>query len=548
MISDDAYKELEKALGSENVTREPAALDCYAWQPMINDNPEKWVARPAAVVLPGSVDDVREIVKICGKNGLKFKAFATGWGVYSACSGDNVVQVDLRRMDKIIEIDEKNMYALVEPYVSGAQLQAECMKLGLNTHIIGAGPVCSPLASATSGWGVGWDGVSMSYSGRNPLGVEWVLPDGEVLKLGTPGSGAGWFNGDGPGPSLRGIMRGSTGALSGLGIFTKCAVKLFNWPGPPEINVEGLLLDARSEVPENAAFYLTFFENGEKLSNAVYEMGNAELGYLAGKTSVAAYVGCFAPRLLRLIGEKTKAVKSIFNQTMRDTFMVLIMGDTKEETAHQVKVLKKITDDNGGLAIEVTGIKQIAELFFMSFLRSSAIPLAFRMGGMFGTALGRNDGWDAQMRWFYETGKLKDKHIKSNTILDDLVDNPFMAVYENNMWSHCEQIYQYDTRDRKHLESLTSILLDYTVLAMEQCMEPFSACDARLRALVDPIMGHYNKWQKKISESFDPNRAADTWMYCDEQELDLEKIDPNLKRRVEEAFREMEWTRTGPKE
>ena len=58
-------------------------------------------------------------------------------------------------MDRILEIDEKNMFAVVEPYVIGATLQAEAMKVGLNTHIIGAGASTSPLASACAYGGPG---------------------------------------------------------------------------------------------------------------------------------------------------------------------------------------------------------------------------------------------------------------------------------------------------------------------------------------------------------------------------------------------------------
>ncbi len=170
-ITDSAYAELEEAVGKDYVSREPAVLDGYAWQPMGNEDPAKWVKRPVAVVLPSSAEEVREVIRVCNRHGLKFKAFATGWGIFSAVTYDNVVQIDLRRMDRILDIDERNMYAVVEPCVCGAQLQAEAMKLGLNTHIIGAGPVCSPLASATSGWGVGWDSIYMSYSARNVLGV-----------------------------------------------------------------------------------------------------------------------------------------------------------------------------------------------------------------------------------------------------------------------------------------------------------------------------------------------------------------------------------------
>ncbi|MBN1288772.1 MAG: FAD-binding oxidoreductase, partial [Actinobacteria bacterium] len=268
MITDEAYLELQETLGPENVSKEPAVLDGYSWQPTLNDDPINFITRPEAVVLPSSTEEVQAVVKICNRHRLKFKALSTGWGSHAGASTEGVVQIDLRRMDRIIEIDEKNMYAVVEPYVCGGELQAEAMKVGLNTHIIGAGPNCSPLASATSGWGVGHDGAYMSYSPRNVLGVEWVLPDGEVLRLGTPGSELGWFCGDGPGPSLRGIMRGFVGAFSGLGVFTKVALKLFNWPGPPLIKTRGMLLDAQSETPDNISIMFCFFPDSKKFADA----------------------------------------------------------------------------------------------------------------------------------------------------------------------------------------------------------------------------------------------------------------------------------------
>lgn len=288
-IPESAYQELESAVEKEFVSREPAVLDGYAWQPMGNEDPAKRVKRPVAVVLPSSAEEVQEVVRVCNRHGLRFKAFATGWGIFSAVTYDNVVHIDLRRMDRILDLDERNMYAVVEPCVCGAQLQAEAMKVGLIIHIIGAGPVCSPLASATSGWGVGWDSVYMSYSARNVLGVEWVLPEGEIIRLGSLGSGTGWFSGDGPGPSLRGLMSGSTGALGGLGVFTKGAIKLYGWPGPPRVETEGMLLDARSEVPENIRFHLCVFPDRKRLADVVYRIGESEIGYLATKTSIAAF-------------------------------------------------------------------------------------------------------------------------------------------------------------------------------------------------------------------------------------------------------------------
>ncbi len=333
-ISEAAYRDLENAVGEENVSREPAVLDGYAWQPTINDDPAKWVKRPVAVVLPSSTEEVQEVVRVCNRHGLKFKAFSTGWGVYSGPTYDNVVQIDLRRMNRILDIDEKNMYALVEPYVCGAQLQAEAMKRGLNCHIIGAGPACSPLASATSGWGVGWDGIYMSYGHRNLLGAEWVLPSGELLRVGSCDSGLGWFSPDGPGPSLRGLMRGSTGALSGLGVFTKCALKLYPWPGPGRVNIKGLLLDAKAEIPENVRFHMCFFPDRKRLADAVYRMGEAEIGYLATRTAVAAFIYTFAPHLLRRIAG-TRALRDVLSKGTKWVFVIMLVGATEEEIEYQ---------------------------------------------------------------------------------------------------------------------------------------------------------------------------------------------------------------------
>ena len=76
-------------------------------------------------------------------------------------------------MNKIRKIDAKNMYTIVEPYVTGAQLQAELVKLDLNCHMPGAGPMVSPLASSTSMCGPGFTSESTGFSGRNVLGTEW---------------------------------------------------------------------------------------------------------------------------------------------------------------------------------------------------------------------------------------------------------------------------------------------------------------------------------------------------------------------------------------
>jgi len=131
------------------------------------------------------------------------------------------------------------------------------------------------LASHTSMSGSGMAAVSMGYSARNVLGVEWVLPTGEILRLGSPGFESGWFSGDGPGPSLRGVMRGMFGACGGLGVFTKCAAKLYPWPGPSALRVKGVSPDYEAEIPEGFAYHTLHFPGWKEYAGASYKICDA---------------------------------------------------------------------------------------------------------------------------------------------------------------------------------------------------------------------------------------------------------------------------------
>ncbi len=131
--------------------------------------------RPWAVVMPATTEEVQAVTKVCNKYKIKIKPISTGWYHWAAPLKDDepTLQFDLRRMNRILEIDEKNRFAIVEPYVICAQLQAEVMKRGLNINIIGAGSSTSVVASACAYFGGGpsellpWATTPTTCSGRN---------------------------------------------------------------------------------------------------------------------------------------------------------------------------------------------------------------------------------------------------------------------------------------------------------------------------------------------------------------------------------------------
>jgi hypothetical protein len=170
------------------------------------------------------------------------------------------------------------------------------------------------------------------------------------------------------------------------------------------------------------------------------------------------------------------------------------------------------------------------------------------MGGQMFTALDRNDTWDTQMDWAGMGEKVKQKWIDKGGILDDMADNPYMVSYEDNTWGHCEEIFQYDPRNPDHLAALEPIFVEFSLEAVERCMEPLSSTDARLRKIISPMMGHYTSWQQKISDFMDKGKAADTGMYCDEVDFDLQKVEPDIRDRFEKAIKKFSWTDEGPPE
>ena len=219
MLKPDETRRLEDIVGPQWLRTDPGMLDTYAFYmnpEVLNQDGARWLPRPAAVVMPETSAEVQALVKLANDMDLAVKPISTGWGTWAAASSERVIVLDLKRMNRIIDIDVKNQIAVVEPYVKAIILQTELMKQGLNVHVVSCGGNHSLLASVTAAWGYGLTGSSMGYAGRNLLGVEWVLPSGEIVQLGSSGHGSGWFSADGPGPSLRGIMRGFSGTFGGL--------------------------------------------------------------------------------------------------------------------------------------------------------------------------------------------------------------------------------------------------------------------------------------------------------------------------------------------
>jgi len=223
----DALRELREIVGQEWVISDAEALAKY-------DDPypvgEDVAAGPAAVVCPDTVEQVQAIVRVANKHGLPLSPISTGKNNgYGGASPrlPGAVVVDLgTRMNRIIEVNEKYGYALLEPGVSyfdlASHLEETKSILMLDTPDLGWGSV----VGNTLDRGVGYTPYGDHFLWQT--GMEVVLPQGEVMRTGmgaVPGSNTWQLFPYGFGPYPDGLF-----TQSNLGIVTKMGIALMQRP------------------------------------------------------------------------------------------------------------------------------------------------------------------------------------------------------------------------------------------------------------------------------------------------------------------------------
>jgi hypothetical protein len=395
-IPESFFTALTEIVGTRNVSRDPAVLDSYRYylgHTAIHLGPffDTFTPRGAAVVLPGSTPEVQAIVRLCNKYKVKYKASSTFWSAQGNPSEDDVLQLDMRRMDRILEIDEKNMYAVVEPGVIGATLQAETMKVGLNTHIPGIGCSGSQLAGATSYYGSGPSNMYGGFHHDNMLALEWVQPNGEILRTGSLGAGLGWSCGEGPGISMRGIARGHMGAKGAMGVFTKVALKLFPWPGPATLPVEGTIPAYRTSLPDNFRAYTLAWADWRGWADACQLIWETNIGYI-GHRQFNMFGRDLKYAMVRILTDPEATLEDLpalledpavqaATKDQKIDFQLIMAGQTMRDIEWQEQVLDEILRRTSGWKVQSMLVPEIRDWAMLYMIRLGHKNLNLVFGG-----------------------------------------------------------------------------------------------------------------------------------------------------------------------
>ncbi len=183
---------------------------------------------PEFVVLPGSVEEVQEILRLANRKripvtprvgGLTLSGLAIPYG--------GGILLDLKRMNRVLEVNEHSMYAVVECGVTTGQLKTYLEEN--HPDLWFSCPHAPPSVGVVSNAIIHGAGqVSLKYGISLELvnGLEVVLPTGEVLRTGSCALGRSWVTRYCL-PDFTGLFLGWFGAT---GVVTKASIQL--WPKP----------------------------------------------------------------------------------------------------------------------------------------------------------------------------------------------------------------------------------------------------------------------------------------------------------------------------
>jgi FAD/FMN-containing dehydrogenase len=216
-------KGLANIVGNEYVTTNRA--DLYIYSQDLTQAEPKW---PDVAVLPATLEELQSVIRLANLEKIPVTPYIAGGNIGGlAIPLQGGILLDLKRMDRILEVNETDMYALVEPGVTFGHMKAYLEKHhpGLVYTYAFSPPSTGIITNCLL---QGLDNLSFRYGAASHwvCGLEVLLPTGELVRIGSGAISDVWQS-IVPFPELSGLFLGWQGTT---GIITKMAVSLWHKP------------------------------------------------------------------------------------------------------------------------------------------------------------------------------------------------------------------------------------------------------------------------------------------------------------------------------
>ncbi|HVJ27591.1 MAG TPA: FAD-binding protein, partial [Vicinamibacterales bacterium] len=179
MLPPGFFDGLAAIVGESHVRSDSTSLVTYGTDALKRGHPAE------AVVLPADTSQVAKIVAHCAEHRVPFVPRGAGTGYTGgAVPVNGGVVISLERMNRILEIDEANLLAVVEPNVITGELQTAVEAVGLFYPPDPASLHMSTIGGNVAECAGGPRAFKYGTTKQYVLGLEAVLPTGEVIETG----------------------------------------------------------------------------------------------------------------------------------------------------------------------------------------------------------------------------------------------------------------------------------------------------------------------------------------------------------------------------
>ncbi len=237
MMNETLLKELTMIAG--NVITDRAEMEDYAR----DESPHAEPCFPEAVVFPENTETVSKVMAFASKHRIPVTPRGGGTGLSGGCIPQyGGIVLSLEKMDRIISINRENFTAVVEPGVRMNDLCATIEEKGLYYPLY-PGEMTATIGGTVATNAGGMNAVRYGVTRNNILGLEAVLPNGDIIKTG------GEYVKSSSGYDLTQLIAGSEGTLA---VITKIILKLTVKPAKREVLFAPFsnLQNAINAVPE----------------------------------------------------------------------------------------------------------------------------------------------------------------------------------------------------------------------------------------------------------------------------------------------------------
>ena len=181
-LSSALIQEFAAAVGKENVLTEEADRQSYSYDAAVLTP-----VVPALVVAPSTQEQLGKAVKLAYENGLPITVRGSGTNLSGATipeQGDGIV-ILTNKLNKIVEINEQDLYAVVEPGVITAQFAATVAKKGLFYPPDPGSQAVSTIAGNVALNAGGLRGLKYGVTKDYVMGIDIFDYRGELVKSGS---------------------------------------------------------------------------------------------------------------------------------------------------------------------------------------------------------------------------------------------------------------------------------------------------------------------------------------------------------------------------